>query len=144
MAGGGLMVKSTLPPRFKFSSAPRFKAIEVKTNTGRHRISPRKRGYDARWDRLAMAFRRANPYCRFCEQEGRDGLADVTDHILPAHEYPDLRYVWSNFQSLCSFHHDNLKQKLEHYARKNGLLDKLAEWSADPDSRPVHLRPIPK
>ncbi len=91
-----------------------------------------------------MAFRRTNPYCRFCEQEGRDSLADVTDHILPAHEYPHLRYVWDNLQSLCSFHHDNLKQKLELYARKNGLLDKLVEWSADPESRPVHLRPIPK
>lgn len=138
------MAKNTLPPRFKAWAAPKFKAIEAKTNTGRHRISPRKRGYDARWDRLARSHKRVFPFCRFCEQEDRDGLAEVTDHILPAHEYPHLRYDWENLQSLCAFHHDNLKQKLENIARKLGNLELLVQWSADPLTRPVSLRPFPK
>lgn len=138
------MAKDGLPPRFKPSCpAPRFKPIEEKvTNAGRFRVSPRKRGYDDRWDRLARMHKKNFPYCRFCEQEGRDGLAAVTDHIKPAHEFPDLRYTWKNLQSLCAWHHDVTKQKLELYARANGLLEQLPEWCADPQSRPEHLRPL--
>ena len=45
-----------------------------------------------------------------------------------------LRYDWKNLQALCRFHHDR-KSSMEDFARKNGLLDQLPAWCADPALR---------
>lgn len=90
---------------------------------------------------MSLEHRRRFPFCRFCAQLGRDTLAAMTDHILPAREYPDLRRERSNFQSLCKECHDKVKQQLENYARKNKLVAELVGWCADPWSRPQQFRP---
>lgn len=69
-------------------------------------------------------------------------LTAVADHVLPAHEFPKLRYTRSNLVGLCAFHHDSTKAKLEAYARKHGCLAMLVQWVWDPMSRPGHLRPL--
>lgn len=130
-----------MPPRLTMPKFGLPKPLAKRTNTGRHRISPRARGYDAYWDRLARAHKQAFPFCAFCQQLGRDTLTEVTDHILPAYEFPDLRYAWENLQSLCSHHHDTTKQRLEHYARQNGCLERLREWCADLRTAPAQFRP---
>lgn len=122
------------PPRFKVFQAPRATAIEKRAGSGRFRESPRERGYDARWDRLSIAFRKQNPFCAWCAQAGRDTWCELVDHIIPAVDRDDLRYEWKNLQSLCRFHHAR-KTQMEAYARINGLLDELPAWCADPALR---------
>lgn len=134
-----------LPPKFKPWQAPKPEGIERKQNSGRYRISPRKRGYGAIWDRASMSFRRSNPFCLFCMQERPEEMWEttaVTDHVLPAHEFPEIRLKRSNWIPLCSFHHDSTKAKLEAHARKHGCLEMLVGWVRYPMTRPAHLRPI--
>lgn len=121
-----------MPETFRGKAAQRRQTkIEPK------RLSSRQRGYDARWDRLSAAFRRQNPFCRFCEQDGlRVVFCDVVDHIVPVIDRPDLRYEWANLQSLCHGHHSGLKAWLEDQARRTGDLNVLVVWSADPSRRP--------
>lgn len=95
------------------------------------------RGYDHIWSKLSERFRRKHPFCRFCEQQGREiGPADLVDHIIPVKDRPDLRLTWSNLQSLCRSHHEGTKARLEAYARENDMLHMLPEWCANPESRP--------
>ena len=109
---------------------------------GRWRGSSRDRGYDAHWDRLSIGFRRANPFCRLCGQEGRDAeVARQVDHVLPAIEYPDLKYSWGNLQSLCIYHHSVVKQQMEKYARETGQVKLLSVWCESLDARPRQFRP---
>lgn len=132
------MTRPGKPPRFKPFSPPGIKRI----------VPPPKPRYepgeerDWRWAKLSIRFRKQNPFCFLCEQEGRMTPADVANHILPWREYPELRYVWKNLCSLCGPHHNVTVQRLEQYARENGLLDKLPEWYADPQSRPPQFRPL--
>lgn len=131
------MARKGLPPYFKFSLPTGVKQASP-VRGGRE--SPRQRGYDARWDRLSLRYRRANPWCRFCEQEGADHLADLVDHIMPVELAPELRYEWSNLQSLCTMHHSGLKQRMEIYARQTSQTELLRVWCDDPDTRPPGLR----
>ena len=69
-------------------------------------------------------------------------MTAVTDHMLPAYEFPELRLKRSNWIPLCSYHHDHTKQRLESYARANNCLPLLVGWVKFPMTRPAHLRPI--
>lgn len=135
------MPRDTLPPRFKPWSAPPANATPARTRMPKYRGSPRSRGYDADWDEISISHRRRFPFCRFCAQIGRDTLAAVVDHILPAREFPELRRDRKNHQSLCSECHDRTKQRMEAYARKARCLEKLVDWCEDPWSRPIVLQP---
>lgn len=123
-------------PRFRFDRAP--PAIDPRREF--LRPAAYERGLDERWRRLSIRFRKQNPFCRMCEQVGNDAeLVAVVDHILPRREHPELTYVWKNLQGLCR-HHDNLKQAMEAYARKHGLVEKLPDWCADPAQRPAQFK----
>lgn len=124
------------PPRFSPIRVPK---VAVPYYAPKFRGSPRRRGYDARWDRLSIAHRRLHPFCRLCEQEGNDGLADRVDHILPRVEYPGLMYEPTNLQSLCN-RHDGIKQSMEVFARKNGVLERLTLWCSSLENRPPQFR----
>lgn len=110
------------------------------TERGPYRGSSRSRGYTSKWDRLAIAFRRKHPFCRFCEQDGRDDLAECVDHIIPAAQREDLRYEWSNLQALCARHHDGLKQRMEILALGRGDLEALVTWCSSAAARPLELK----
>lgn len=102
----------------------------------RFRGSARSRGYDARWDRLSLAFRRANPFCAEAVRCGFDDvMAEVVDHILPAADFPHLRLEWSNLQSASRIFHGR-KTALEEHARQTGQLMLLPMWMARPETRP--------
>jgi 5-methylcytosine-specific restriction endonuclease McrA len=132
---------SSRPPRFKPQTAPLAIAAQKATETGRFRGSPRDRGYDARWDRLSIEFRRRHPFCIFCEQAGRDTLTDLVDHIVPVVDRPDLRYDWENLCSLCKRCHGK-KFQMEAFARAHDLLDVLPIWVRAPDRRPQQFRSL--
>ncbi|MDP2619511.1 MAG: HNH endonuclease signature motif containing protein [Hyphomicrobiales bacterium] len=110
-----------------------------KENRGRYRGSPRDRGYDSKWDKLSVVFRRRNPFCKWCAEQDRISLTAVVDHILPVVDRPDLKYEWSNLLPLCHHHHGT-KASMEIYARENGLIEMLPEWCANPESRPARCR----
>lgn len=98
--------------------------------------SPDRRDYDHKWERLSIAFRRKNPFCRFCAQEGFECTpADDVDHVIPI-EDGGARLDWSNLQPICRRHHNGLKFRLQQHARKHGLIDQLPKWCADPSTRP--------
>ena len=104
----------------------------------RVREPARRRGYDAKWDRLSKLWRRRHPFCRFHEQEGvRDVLCDVVDHIIPAADRRDLMYDPANLQSLCHGCHSSSKAWLEGEARRLGDLGLLVAWCDNPATRPV-------
>ena len=122
-------------------TAPKAVAAQKIAKTGNFRGSPRERGYDSKWDRLSIAYRKRNPFCAWCSQAGRDTLTDVVDHMIPVVDRPELRHDWKNLLALCKHHH-GMKFSLETYARESGLLDKLPEWCREPSSRPLQFRPI--
>lgn len=134
------MSKKGLPPRFKPRSAPQAVSVQKLAKTGNYRGSPRTRGYDSRWDRLSIAFRKKNPFCLWCQQQGRDTLTDLVDHMIPVVDRPDLKHDWKNLLPLCTYHH-GVKGSMEIYAREKGLLDMLPIWCRDPAKRPRQFAP---
>ena len=72
----------------------------------RERGTAHQRGYGVQWRKARLAYLRAHPWCVMCEQEGRLRPAKVVDHIVP--HKGDYGKFWdsSNWQSLCTFHHN--------------------------------------
>lgn len=58
----------------------------------------------------------AYPYCKMCEEEGKCRLATVVDHRVP-HKGDWQLFTEGELDSLCSSHHNSVKQSLE----KSGL-----------------------
>jgi len=52
-----------------------------------------------------MAYLKAHPFCRHCEDEDRTVLAEELDHVIPVWKRPDLFWDRSNWQGLCTPHH---------------------------------------
>lgn len=61
------------------------------------------RGYDNHWLRLSRQYLAQHPWCVGYPQGIHPirVLAEVTDHIVPIKQRPDLRLEPSNWQSLC-------------------------------------------
>jgi 5-methylcytosine-specific restriction enzyme A len=58
--------------------------------------------YDTpRWRKLSKIHKIKYPLCKHCKDKGVTKQVDHTDHILPITTHPQLRYTWSNLQSLC-------------------------------------------
>lgn len=128
------------PGRFRVSQpAPVAAAAQKVLSASRFRDSPAERGYDHRWDGISRKFRQLNPFCVLCEQQGRDTLTEVTDHMIPVQDRPDLVHDWGNLAPMC-IRHNNEKKAWEAYARARGLLDLLPLWVKDPESRPPQFR----
>ena len=43
----------------------------------------------------------ADPLCELCLAKGNVAQAEEVDHIKPVNQYPELRLVYDNLQSLC-------------------------------------------
>lgn len=110
-------------------STPRFAPPEVET-----RLSARQRGYDSKWDVARRSFLAKHPLCVKCLADRRAEAATVVDHIVPHRLDEALKSndpdriaeararFWdsSNWQSLCTTHHNSTKQAEEHAARRRG------------------------
>lgn len=77
----------------------------------RDRGSARKRGYDARWDADAAAFKRAHPWCIGCAAIGVRTATAVADHIVP-HRGDRTKFQGAK-QPACAWHHNAIKPTLE-------------------------------
>jgi 5-methylcytosine-specific restriction protein A len=74
----------------------------------RERLSAHARGYGYRWQKLAKAYLRANPFAVdvFNCFEGRIYPAEVVDHIIPHKGDQVLFWSISNLQGLRKIDHD--------------------------------------
>jgi 5-methylcytosine-specific restriction protein A len=72
----------------------------------------------------------ANPFCAYCERQGRLVRATVCDHVRPHRGDPDLFFDLENTQSLCKRCHDSTKAREENYAIK----------AVGPDGYPIDPR----
>lgn len=96
------------------------------------------RGYDNLWRKTSERHRRRHPFCVFCEQEGRQRLADAVDHKIPIEDGGD-RLKAANLQSICLPHHNGLKAAMQVYAREHGQIYLLPLWCDDPSERPARF-----
>lgn len=73
------------------------------------------RGYGGRWQRERAAFlsQPENVLCVMCKADGRVTAAQVVDHKEPHRGDEDLMWSQSNWQALCSAHHNSDKQMAE-------------------------------
>jgi 5-methylcytosine-specific restriction protein A len=94
------------------------------------RLSARKRGYNARWDRESREYLRNNPLCIRCRGRGRVSPSQVVDHIVP--HKGDMALFWdrTNWQPLCIPCHSGPKQSEERigYSKEIGK----DGWPIDP------------
>ncbi len=129
-----------MPEAFPIFKRQVFPAVEPKVSpVERDRLSPRARGYDAVWDRVAAAHLARHPFCVMCEQQGLTVLADVADHKIAVVDGGPRLEKWNRW-GLCHLHHNGLKRRMEKYARDRGLLDQIVLWCDEPRSRPPMLR----
>lgn len=92
---------------------PRGSAQQRQQAYERERGSARDRGYDARWDRAAAAFKVRHPLCVGCMAVGRVEPAFLIDHIIPHKGNQVLLWDEGNWQSACEWHGNAIKQQLE-------------------------------
>jgi 5-methylcytosine-specific restriction protein A len=90
------------------TKAQTLSGIKRKTATPRreNRRSAASRGYGYRWMKARKLFLSINPLCVLCKLENIIKAARVVDHIIP--HKGDMAKFWdrSNWQSLCTAHHN--------------------------------------
>jgi 5-methylcytosine-specific restriction protein A len=78
----------------------------------RQRSSANKRGYTYRWQQYRLRYLARHPLCVECERQGIVEAATDVDHVIPHKGNQRLFWDESNWQSLCSYHH-NIKTAKE-------------------------------
>ena len=68
------------------------------------------RGYDHKWRKLSERFRKHNPLCMRCYENGRVEPVQDVHHIKPIRTHPELRLDWDNLMSLCRQCHDEIER----------------------------------
>lgn len=126
------------PPTFR----PRGRRShrEAKAEADTRRGSARERGYDTRWDREALSFKRDHPLCLGCQAVGRIVATEVVDHVEP--HKGDMVKFWNKamWQSACRWHHDVIKQQLERlYEQGKATLADL--WLDSEKAKELTLNP---
>lgn len=71
------------------------------------------RGYGYKWQKARAQYLAEHPLCVMCKAQGRVGAANVVDHIEPHRGDQALFWRRSNWQALCSHHHNSAKQREE-------------------------------
>lgn len=77
--------------------------------------------YGRRWAKARASYLAENPYCVYCEGEGRPyQRGNVVDHIQPHRGDAVLFWNIDNWQTLCKQHHDGAKQAEEKGGGRRG------------------------
>lgn len=87
--------------------------MSLKTSWRDDKQSSSQRGYDSRWRKARHSYLSEHPLCVMCAAENRLAPATVVDHIVPHRGDQALFWDTKNWQSLCKWHHDSDKQRLE-------------------------------
>lgn len=62
--------------------------------------------YDSTWREFSENYRKRNPFCVMCWDEGNYNTQHIhVDHIVPLDKAPDRKYDLENVRSLCRSHH---------------------------------------
>lgn len=77
------------------------------------RGSSSQRGYDGRWQKARRAWLARHPLCACCEANGYVQPAEVVDHVVPHKGDRDLFWDSDNWQPLCAWCHNAVKQPIE-------------------------------
>lgn len=123
---------------FGAPDVPRFTCKPANRPREEQRGSSSDRGYDSTWYRLSKWHAKREPLCRECYFRGRKTPWELTNHVLPVRDRPDLRLDRENLSSMCKAHHDTVIRELEDLAREKGDIGLMVAWLADPASRPGH------
>lgn len=59
------------------------------------------RGYDSRWQRYSVMYRKQHPLCVTCEAEGKTVPSECVDHIVAHRGDNVLLWDSSNHRALC-------------------------------------------
>ncbi|MBS1015410.1 HNH endonuclease [Acetobacter persici] len=92
-------------------------------NSGRQKMAvqmkreraERSEKYDYEWSKFSKEYRKVNPFCVECLKQGSYNSSHIqVDHIIPLDQRPDLKFDFSNLQSICRSHHSakTWKEKL--------------------------------
>ena len=76
------------------------------------------RGYGKQWREARAAFLARFPLCAYYAKQGRTVGASVVDHIRPHNGDAALFWDERNWQPLCKYCHDSIKQREEKAGRK--------------------------
>ena len=91
---------------------------------------------DVRWLRRREEHLASNPYCVMCLEEGKTKLGTIVDHTIP-HKGDEELFFKGELQTLCSSHHNSVKQSQERTGHRKGFdhlgrsLDKNNAWNSD-------------
>lgn len=91
--------------------------------------------YGRKWAAARREHLADNPFCVYCETDGRMTWATIVDHITPHRGDPILFWNADNWQSLCETHHNAAKQSEEKSGTVRGCdvdgipLDPDHHWS---------------
>ncbi|MBF0892710.1 HNH endonuclease [Gluconobacter sp. LMG 1744] len=88
--------------------ADRIQSSSQQRNYHYNRTHTQKRTakYDNTWREFSSNYRKRNPFCVECREEGLFNSKDIhVDHIVPLEKAPDRKYDLENLQSLCRRHH---------------------------------------
>lgn len=93
----------------KVVAPKQFTAADRLANTGSTDVM--KQG--TRWQKVRDMWLTDHPLCCMCQTLGKLTPATVVDHVIPHRNDPKLMWDSSNYQSLCSHHHNSTKQHWE-------------------------------
>jgi 5-methylcytosine-specific restriction enzyme A len=108
---------------------------EIQRVTAMGRYSSDTRLYNNRRWRLKHTQQlQQQPLCVMCLANGRVTAATIADHIQPHNG--DLNLFWhGELQSLCTFHHNKTKQRIERKGSK--VIDVEYSSACDVNGRPI-------
>lgn len=99
------------PPRLR---PPGWKPVDaMRKEQDRRRGTAASRGYDSRWAKASLSFRKRNPLCQYCEMEGRVTATDLVDHLYPHRTYDGVFWLKHWWVASCTECHSVMKQGVE-------------------------------
>lgn len=108
--GCGLVVYESFCEPHKEAAAKRKREGQKDYNT--RRAESDRRYSTSKWRKLSITFRKRNPLCANCDEQGRVRPAALVDHIKSAKANPELFYEWRNLRSLCQLCHNQIGEKV--------------------------------
>jgi len=100
-------------PTLKARRKPNAADTDARRQEDQRRGSASSRGYNVRWRKARITFLKREPVCVCCTANGVVHPANTVDHIVPHRGDTSLFWDTSNWQSLCSWCHDNVKSSIE-------------------------------
>ena len=105
----------TMPPTYR----PPGSRTQQEANQSRYAARDKGKAslYSKAWHRARSVYLIEHPLCCYCERAGRLRPATVVDHVRPHQGDRTLFWDATNWQPLCRWCHDSVKQRMEAQSR---------------------------